>query len=161
MLRSRSHGFELAWVARIGAATVAAQLYCCLAPADAVSWPGTSESAAPACFTPVPPQRGAVPHRNCPSETGTASWYGKEHQGQPTASGEIYDRNRLTAAHPTLPMNTRVRVTHIGTGRTVIVRINDRGPYVGGRIIDLSEKAAQLLGFKRRGFAMVRLEIMD
>jgi len=161
MLQSRSRRFEPAWVARIGAATVAAQLYCCLAPADAVSWPGTPESAAPACFTPVPPQHGAVPHRNCPSETGTASWYGKEHQGRPTANGEIYDRNPLTAAHATLPMNARVRVTRIGTGRTVIVRINDRGPYVGGPVIDLSEKAAQLLGFNRRGFAKVRLEIMD
>ena len=131
------------------------------APAPAVSWPRPPNATSPACVASVPPQRGATARRNCATQTGIASWYGKEHQGQPTANGEIYDPNHLTAAHATLPMNTRVRVTHVATGRTVIVRINDRGPYVAGRIIDVSEKAAELLGFKTRGLATVRLEIVD
>ena len=129
--------------------------------ANATSWPREHEGQTASCVAPMPRPRLPNPRPICSTEIGIASWYGKEHQGQPTANGEIYDPNHLTAAHATLPMNTRVRVTHVATGRTVIVRINDRGPYVAGRIIDVSEKAAELLGFKTRGLATVRLEIMD
>ncbi len=82
-------------------------------------------------------------------ETGIASWYGDFFHGRRTANGEIYDMNALTAAHPTLPMPTYATVTNLANNRTVVVRINDRGPYHDGRIIDLSHKAAELLGFYR------------
>ncbi|HZB93752.1 MAG TPA: septal ring lytic transglycosylase RlpA family protein, partial [Stellaceae bacterium] len=79
-------------------------------------------------------------------ETGIASWYGKEFHGRSTANGEIFDLNALTAAHPTLPMPSIVQVTNLENGRSIELRVNDRGPYVNGRIIDVSRRAAQLLG---------------
>src|SRR5262245_18771443 len=79
-------------------------------------------------------------------QTGQASWYGRQHHGKRTASGEIYDMYQLTAAHRTLPLGTRVRVTNLENGRTVDVRINDRGPFVRGRLLDLSRAAAERLG---------------
>jgi len=88
---------------------------------------------------------------------GIASYYW---QGQMTASGEPFDRNALTAAHRTLPMNTRVKVTHVQSGRSVVVRINDRGPFKPGRVVDLSDRAAEILGFKASGLARVRLEVV-
>ena len=91
---------------------------------------------------------------------GTASWYGAYHQGRPTASGAPYDMNRLTAAHRSLPLATTARVTNLANGRTVTVTINDRGPYWHGRIIDLSAKAAQLLGMRRQGVARVKVEVL-
>lgn len=90
-----------------------------------------------------------------PIETGTASYYGREFSNKPTASGERFDPSKLTAAHPSLPLGSRVSVTNTKNGRSVTVRINDRGPYVGGRIIDLSEAAAKKLGFKNDGLAAV------
>jgi len=93
-------------------------------------------------------------------QTGTASWYGREHAGKPTASGAVFDPDRLTAAHLKLPLGTRVRVTHVASGRSVVVTINDRGPYVRGRIIDLSHEAAEQLGMVDKGLAKVRLEVM-
>jgi rare lipoprotein A len=95
-----------------------------------------------------------------PVQEGTASWYGREQQGGPTASGERFDMHALTAAHRTLRMNTRVRVTHLGNGRQVVVRINDRGPFSRGRIIDLSYAAARALGMLEAGVARVRLEVV-
>ena len=89
---------------------------------------------------------------------GVASFYW---QGQKTASGEAFDHGAMTAAHPTLPFNTRVRVTHVQTGRAVEVRINDRGPFKPGRVIDLSQKAAEELGIVSRGLARVRLEVVS
>ncbi len=89
---------------------------------------------------------------------GIASYYW---QGQKTASGEQFDKNALTAAHKTLPMNTRVKVTHVDSGRTVVVRINDRGPFKAGRVVDLSDRAAEILGFKPRGLAQVKLEVVE
>lgn len=91
-------------------------------------------------------------------QTGIASWYGKPFHGRATANGEIYDMNGLTAAHKTLAMPTYVRVTNLENGRALTIRINDRGPFVHGRIIDLSRRAAQLLGFKEQGVARVRVE---
>ncbi|QIG78393.1 septal ring lytic transglycosylase RlpA family protein [Stakelama tenebrarum] len=92
---------------------------------------------------------------------GIASYYGDEYQGRLTANGERFDQNKLTAAHRTLPFNTVVRVTDPATGRQVAVRINDRGPFVPGRVIDLSRAAAERLGILQRGVAPVRLEILD
>jgi rare lipoprotein A len=92
-------------------------------------------------------------------ETGIASWYGEEFHGKYTANGEIFDLNQLTAAHRTLPMPTIVRVTNLENGRSIEVRVNDRGPYARGRIIDLSRRAAQLLGFEGQGTAKVRVQI--
>lgn len=90
-------------------------------------------------------------------ETGLASWYGPKFNGKPTASGEIFDKSDLTAAHKTLPLNSLVHVTNLENGRTLIVRVNDRGPFVGKRIIDLSEGAASALGTIQNGLAKVRV----
>ncbi len=92
-------------------------------------------------------------------ETGIASWYGPGFHGQATANGEVYDMNELTAAHTTLPLPSIVRVTNLDNGRTIKLRVNDRGPFVGGRIIDVSRRASQLLGFHEKGTATVRVEI--
>lgn len=94
-----------------------------------------------------------------PYQVGTASWYGDYFQGKETASGEPYDMRDFTAAHPTLPLGTFVKVTNLRNGRTVVVRINDRGPVVDGRIIDVSYNAARALGFKERGLQKVRVDL--
>lgn len=91
-------------------------------------------------------------------ETGIASWYGPDFNGKTTANGEMYDMNALTAAHKTLPMPTTVRVTNLENGRSILLRINDRGPFVNGRIIDVSRRGAQLLGFTGPGTAPVRVQ---
>ncbi len=93
-------------------------------------------------------------------ETGIASWYGPGFHGRTTANGEVFDQNALTGAHRTLPMPTMVRVTNLGNGRSIKVRINDRGPFKNGRIIDLSRRAAGLLGFQFIGTAKVRVEVV-
>ena len=93
-------------------------------------------------------------------ETGIASWYGPDFHGKYTASGEVYNMNDLTAAHPTLPLPSIVQVTNLDNGRSIVVRINDRGPYVRGRIIDLSRRAAQLIGMIGTGTAKVRVQIL-
>jgi rare lipoprotein A len=94
-------------------------------------------------------------------ETGIASWYGPDFHGNRTANGELYDQNELTAAHRTLQMPSLVRVTNLENGRAVVVRINDRGPFARGRVIDVSKRAAELLGFIKRGTARVKLEVMS
>ncbi len=94
------------------------------------------------------------------TETGIASWYGHPYHGRPAASGEIYDMEQLTAAHRTLPFNTWVRIYDLDNGKTVDVRINDRGPFVGGRIIDLSHAAARDIAMIGPGTAKVRLEVI-
>ncbi|MGV6474661.1 septal ring lytic transglycosylase RlpA family protein [Azotobacter vinelandii] len=95
------------------------------------------------------------------SAEGMASYYASHHHGKRTASGEPVDRNTLTAAHRTLPLGSRVRVTSLSTRRSVVVRINDRGPHTRGRIIDLSYKAARQLEILHAGVALVRLELLD
>lgn len=95
------------------------------------------------------------------SQSGKASWYGPSHHGNRTASGEKFDMNAKTAAHRTLPMNSIVRVTSRSSGKSVQVRINDRGPYSGGRIIDVSRAAAQQLGFIDKGVDEVDLEVIS
>ena len=98
------------------------------------------------------------PHKGRFVETGVASWYGKPFHGRTTANGERYDMHKMTAAHKTLPFGAMVKVTDLETGRSVNVRINDRGPFAKGRIIDLSKKAAKQLGIYERGTARVRIE---
>ena len=95
------------------------------------------------------------------TEAGVASWYGPGFAGNATASGEIYDPNHLTAAHKTLPLGTLVRVYNVENDREMIVRINDRGPFVHGRVIDLSRAAAEVLGFRDDGLAQVELTIVQ
>jgi rare lipoprotein A len=94
-------------------------------------------------------------------ETGVASWYGPGFHSKTTANGETYDQNDLTAAHKTLPMPSYVRVTNLENGRAIVLRVNDRGPYAHGRVIDVSKRAAQLLGFEQQGTAKVRVRIVD
>ena len=94
-------------------------------------------------------------------ELGLASWYGPDFHGRPTSSREIYDMNDMTAAHPSLPFGTRVMVTNLDNERTAAVRVNDRGPFVKGRIIDLSYAAARVLGMIGPGTARVRLEVLS
>lgn len=92
---------------------------------------------------------------------GRASWYGKPFHGRQTANGEVYDQNDLTAAHQTLPLPSVVRVTNLENGRSLVLRINDRGPFVQGRIIDVSRRAAQLLKFHDKGTTRVRVEVLE
>jgi rare lipoprotein A len=93
-----------------------------------------------------------------PNQTGVASWYGDDWQGRITASGQPFDEKKLTAAHRTLPLNTRVRVTNLKTGQSVEVTITDRGPYTDGRVIDLSKAAAKKIGMVKEGLVPVRIE---
>ena len=93
-------------------------------------------------------------------ETGIASWYGAKFHGRKTANGEIYDMNMLTAAHRTLPMPSYVRVTNLENGRSLVLKVNDRGPFAKGRIIDISRRGSQLLGFQKQGIARVRVQIL-
>jgi rare lipoprotein A len=95
------------------------------------------------------------------NQTGIASWYGPGFNGRRTANGERYDQRKLTAAHRTLPMPSMVRVTNLENGRQIKLRVNDRGPFAPGRIIDVSERAAELLDFKAAGTAKVRVEIVE
>lgn len=94
-------------------------------------------------------------------QEGLVSWYGSAFQDRPTASGELFDSAGLTMAHPTLPFGTRVKVTNVRNGRSVVVRVNDRGPFVGQRIADLSRAAAEQLGMLKRGVVKARIEVVD
>jgi rare lipoprotein A len=94
-------------------------------------------------------------------KVGIASWYGREFHGQATANGETFDRYELTAAHPTLPLPSIVRVTNLANHRDVELRVNDRGPFVGNRLIDLSQEAARELGFEHQGLARVRVQFVS
>lgn len=109
-------------------------------------------------------RRAGGPRMASPEPTklivGLASWYGQRHQGRPTASGEAYDMNQLTAAHRTIPFGTRLRVTNVENGRSVVVRVNDRGPHVPGRILDLSLRAATELGMLGEGVARVEVVVL-
>ena len=102
--------------------------------------------------------RAALPALD--DDMGVASFYGRRFQGRTTASGERYDADQLTAAHPTLPFGTRVKVTNLDNRRSVVVRVNDRGPFKEGRIIDVSKKAADQLDFVAAGLCRVKLEVL-
>ena len=94
-------------------------------------------------------------------QKGEASWYGSKYHGRPTSSGEPYNKNEMTAAHKTLPFGTKVKVTNLENNESVIVRINDRGPFVGDRIIDVSEVAARKLDFHDEGIGNVKVEVIE
>lgn len=119
-----------------------------------------------AVVPPSPPEpEPEPPPLDCPQasqyrEEGIASWYGRTHHGKKTASGVPFDMNALTAAHRRLPLGTRVKVTNLANGRAVELLINDRGPYIRGRILDASLRAAQMLGFEERGTTRVRIETL-
>lgn len=93
-------------------------------------------------------------------QEGVVSWYGERFHNRPTASGELFDISALTMAHPSLPFGTQVRVTNLRNGRSVVVRVNDRGPFVGSRIADLSQAAAATLGMLHRGLVRARIEVL-
>jgi len=105
------------------------------------------------CLRATAPRKGR-------SQVGMASWYGKKFHGRPTSSGEIFDMHKLTAAHKELPLGTRVRVTNLKNRKSVVVKVNDRGPFVKGRIIDLSYGAAKKIGMVEDGVVKVRVEIV-
>src|SRR5215831_13253181 len=130
--------------------------------AGAADRPNSSESRGSAPTT-VVAQAPTTPrkHSKKPYQVGTASWYGSFFQGKTTASGEPYNMNDFTAAHPKLPLGTMVKVTNLRNGRSAVVRINDRGPVVDGRIIDVSYNVARALDFKSRGVQRVRLDIVS
>ena len=103
----------------------------------------------------------AEPKKPSFEQEGQASWYGNKHHGRKTANGERFNQHALTAAHRTLPFNSRIVVTNIANGKTVTVRINDRGPYSKNRVLDVSRKAAEALGMIQSGTAQVRLYTLD
>lgn len=105
--------------------------------------------------------KGGVYDRPKSSYYGIASWYGPGFHGRRTANGEVFNQNELTAAHKTLPFNTKVLVTNPKNNKSIVVRINDRGPFIGKRIIDLSEEAARKLDSKKDGLAYVKVEILN
>ncbi|WP_394753270.1 septal ring lytic transglycosylase RlpA family protein [Crenothrix sp.] len=105
-----------------------------------------------------PHKKGSVSSKVVHKQVGKASWYGTKFQGKETASGETFNQKALTAAHPTLPMGTKAEVTNLENGKKVDVEINDRGPYTGGRAIDLSKAAANKLDMKKDGTSDVKIE---
>ena len=120
-------------------------------PIAKVPSPAEAEQAPPIARIPTPSQPTMM-------ETGLASWYGAKFHGKLTASGEVFNQDKFTAAHPTLPWGSRVKVTNLDNGKSVDVRINDRGPFGKGRIIDVSRAAARTLGMVGRGITTVRVE---
>ena len=128
---------------------------------------GALAGAAAFAQTPAPAQRTDPPPGASAKETrehamdGSAAYYSQRLHGRKTASGKVFDQNALTAAHPTLPFGSRVKVTNTKNGRSVIVRINDRGPTQAGRVIDLSRAAAHRLGIRQAGLAPVKLEVVS
>ncbi len=129
-----------------------------LLPALLAARPSAAEQASDA-VRPAGLQRVAT-YSVARSLVGIASWYGRQHAGRPTASGEIHSIHLRTAAHRNLPFGTMLKVTNLRNGRTSVVRVNDRGPFVAGRAIDLSEQAARDLAMLDQGLAHVRLEIL-
>ena len=102
----------------------------------------------------------AISHGPDGSVRGVASWYGPGYQGRTTANGEKFNMNAMTAAHKKLPFGTRVRVTNLANGRKLILKVNDRGPFIAGRILDVSRRAARDLGFLEAGLAELRIEVL-
>jgi rare lipoprotein A len=124
-------------------------------PAEASLPPTQAFAALPEPALDQPPPRQPPPRDEL---IGLASWYGPDHQGRRTASGARFDWRKLTAAHRTLPLNSQVKITNLANGRSVVVTVNDRGPFVRDRTIDLSKRAAERLGMTKDGLAQVRIE---
>jgi rare lipoprotein A len=133
--------------------------------AGAASGPNSSEAAKvtkpQVVRTTISGPRSTKRLKSRPYQVGTASWYGEQFQGKETASGEPFDMRDFTAAHLTLPLGTFVKITNLRNGKVVVVRINDRGPVVEGRIIDVSYNAARALGFRQNGLQKVRLDLVQ
>jgi rare lipoprotein A len=119
---------------------------------------GREETPPPPVVTPQAKEAAPKPEGPKVEQVGEASWYGAAQNGQETASGETFDQNKLTAAHPTLPLGTKAVVTNLETGKSVAVTVTDRGPFVKGRKIDLSRAAAQKIGMTKTGVAKVKIE---
>ncbi len=163
-VRPRRHGWLTAGALLVAASLIAA----CSTPPPAREM--TLEPAARSGPAHAAPKQAGKPYRvggrvyvprRDPTYdvVGIASWYGKRYHGRRTASGQIFDMHALTAAHPTLPFQTRVKVTNLQNGRSVVLAVTDRGPFVPGRVIDVSRRAAELLGFVRQGTARVRVRV--
>ena len=150
---------QMAWGGIVGITLLGCIAGCSLKeePVPLPPVPQTHEEAAPA---PAPQAKEEAAPAGKPETTqvGTASWYGPGFHGQETASGETFDQHALTAAHRTLPLGTEATVTNLETGQSVTVKINDRGPYVQGRQLDLSQAAAQQIGLTKKGVAKVKIE---
>lgn len=135
-----------------------------LAAAGALAACSGPQTPAPRALSLAPPPQPSLPSVDPDTvpnfvQTGLASWYGRDFHHRHTASGERYDMHDLTAAHRTLPLETIVRVTNLENNRSVLVRINDRGPFARGRVIDVSREAAEMLGMTRAGVVPVRIEV--
>jgi rare lipoprotein A len=132
-----------------------------VATLGAAQGPNNSEATpAPVSSATTKPKVQKQPGKSQPYQIGTASWYGEYFVGKPTASGEPYDMYDMTAASLTIPLGTYVKVTNLRNGRAIVVRVNDRGPVVPGRIIDLSYGAAAALGYDKQGLQKVRLDLV-
>lgn len=135
-----------------------------LAVSACASSQGTAGDVRPVVANAAPIIKNMTPVHREPTvvevAVGQASWYGSRFQGRPTASGEPFDMNALTAAHRTLPFGTRIRVINEANGKSVIVRVNDRGPFSGKRIVDLSRKAAESIGLRAKGVGPVKLQVL-
>ena len=134
------------------------------APTETTTQPAVPETSVgvqpPARSEPAkPPVKKSPPAQAKLPQTGEASWYGAQHHGKKTASGEIFDQAKFTAAHPSLPFGSKIKVTNIANGKSVEVEINDRGPFTENRIIDLSRAAAKALEMMQSGTTTVRLEL--
>lgn len=135
---------------------------CLIVGLGAAQGPNISEAKpAPVRSVENKPEARKPAEKTKPYQIGTASWYGQTFQGKPTASGEPYEMYDMTAAHLTLPMGSYVKVTNLRNGKAVVVRVNDRGPVVPGRIIDLSYGAAKALQMKGYGLQRVRLDLVN
>jgi rare lipoprotein A len=121
----------------------------------------TAPQVAPAPAAPAAPPVFAIPAKRIYRETGTASWYGRESHGRTTASGEVFDMEGLSAAHRTLPLGTVIRVTNLDNYKSATVKVNDRGPFVKNRVLELSYGAAKELGFIAQGTALVKIETLE
>ena len=150
-----------ALVALIGSAVPAGPNVSQLARQIAASLVTPAEGPNASSLEPLAEGRTGEPEaQGAMAQVGLASWYGLQHQGRLTASGERFDEAKLTAAHRTLPLDTKVKVTNLENGRSIEVKVNDRGPYIGGRVLDVSTRAARELGMESEGLALVRIEVL-
>ena len=130
--------------------------------ASAASGPDTTKTDHPAPVVKISKTSKTVASaKKSKTQVGTASWYGKQFHGRLTANGETYDMFQFTAASRTLPLGTMVKVTNLRNGKWVVAKVNDRGPYVGHRIMDVSYGAAQMMGFRQRGLEKVKIEVIE
>ncbi len=129
-------------------------------PATGQVIPASSATASAAPFAEAGTGHPDLAATRVVDQVGLASWYGDQEQGRLTASGQRFDARKLTAAHRTLPLDTKVKVTNLENGKSVEVKVNDRGPYIPGRVLDLSTEAAKLLGMEKQGLALVRIEVL-